>query len=129
MSGQRLVMVALIGAGVIGAKMFLPRKSNPQERGDIEPETRDLSDKDPRYREVDTGGSKQNLPAGGVSSGRGGGGTTVSASEKLGFGGYILGNFGKKTLSRSDQEGYHDTRGISRMGSEIPSKKHADVRE
>ncbi|EHK41474.1 hypothetical protein TRIATDRAFT_84723 [Trichoderma atroviride IMI 206040] len=157
MSRQRLTMVALAGVGVIGATMFFPRKANPQndvqERRNKAQDARDLGlgsagvggnkttggpsdsttpsgpDKDPRYREVDTGDSKQYLPAGGVSTGRGGGGSTASASEKLGFKGSILGVAGAKTASRSDQEGYHDTRGISRMGSEVPSKKHSDVKE
>lgn len=154
MSRQRLTMVALAGAGVIGATMLFPRKANQrndvQERRDKAQDARELGlgsagvggnrmtggpsdsttpsgpDKDPRYREVDTGGSKQHLPAGGVSTGRGGGGTTASASEKLGFTGSILGSAGKKTASRSDEVGYNDTRGISRMGPEVPSKKHPE---
>jgi hypothetical protein len=134
MSRQRLTMVALAGAGIIGATMFFPRKSESktsvvQNRRNGSPNdstTTSGPEKDPRYREVDTGDSKQYLPAGGVSTGRGGGGTTASASEKLGFKGSILGGTGKQTASRSDQEGYHDTRGISRMGSEVPTKKHSD---
>ncbi|KAL7974401.1 hypothetical protein HDV63DRAFT_412185 [Trichoderma sp. SZMC 28014] len=147
-------MVALAGVGVIGATMMLPRKPGTQrndvhDRRDKAQETRELGlvstgvgenkmtgglsssttsgpDKDPRYREVDMGDSKQYLPAGGVSTGRGGGGTTASASEKLGFKGSLLGGSGKKIASREDEVGYHDTRGISRMGPELETKKRAD---
>lgn len=156
MSRQRLAMVALAGAGVIGATMYFPRRNDSrmndvQDRRNKAQETRELGlgsagvggnkmtggpsnsatpsgpEKDPRYREVGTGDSKRNLPAGGVSSGYGGGGTTASAAEKMGWSSSILGGPGKKTMSRSDQEGYNDTRGISRMGSDVPSKKHSDV--
>lgn len=149
-------MVALAGVGAIGATMMFPRKTDSkrndvQDRRDKAQETRELGlgsagvggnkmtggpsnsttsgpDKDPRYREVDTGDSKQYLPAGGVSSGRGGGGTTASASEKLGFKGSFLGGSGKKIASREDEVGYNDTRGISRMGPELETKKRPDPR-
>lgn len=147
-------MVALAGAGVIGATMYSTRKketkiNDVQNRRIEAHETRELergsagvgenkmsggssnsatpSDRDPGYREVSTADSTKNLPAGGVSSGYGGGGSTASVTDKLGRSTSILGGSGKKIASRSDEEGYHDTRGISRMGPEIPSKKRSDV--
>lgn len=122
-------MVAVVGAGVIGATMYIPRKNETkintaQDRNSAIPSR---PDKDPRYREVSTGDETKNLPAGGVSSGYGGGGTTASVAEKMGWKDSLLSGTGKKTASRSDEEGYHDTRGISRMGPEVPSKKRADV--
>lgn len=118
MSRQRLAMVAVVGAGVIGATMFFPRKN----------ESKAIPGMDPRYREVGTADSKKNLPAGGVSSGYGGGGSTAPVMDKSGWpSSSILGGTGKQTASRSDEEGYHDTRGISRMGPDVPSKKRADV--
>ncbi|KAK6449198.1 hypothetical protein FP744_10005448 [Trichoderma asperellum] len=131
-------MVALAGAGVIGATMYSTRKKESKINDDqnrvIEAhETRELErgsaggGRDPGYREVSTADSTKNLPAGGVSSGYGGGGSTASVTDKLGRSTSILGGSGKKIASRSDEEGYHDTRGISRMGPEIPSKKRSDV--
>ncbi|KAL6909095.1 hypothetical protein GGI43DRAFT_394569 [Trichoderma evansii] len=131
MSRQRLAMVAVIGAGVIGATMYIPRK-NETKINDVQDRnsgTPSGPDKDPRYREVSMGDETKNLPAGGVSSGYGGGGTTASVTEKMGWKNSLLGGAGKKTASRSDEEGYHDTRGISRMGPEVPSKKRTDVSE
>lgn len=136
-------MTAIAGVGIISATIYATRKSgskmdDTQKRRNKAQETRELglgsagvggnrmtggpsksaalsgSERDPERHQVTTADSKEELPSGSV--GR--------KSERSGWSNSILGaSGGKTTASRRDLEGYHDTRGISKMGAEIPSKR------
>ncbi|RFU75851.1 hypothetical protein TARUN_6377 [Trichoderma arundinaceum] len=139
-------MTAIAGAGIIGAALYSTRKNkntnDVQQRRSKAEETRELGlgsagvggnrmtggpanaaalsgpDRD-SDQQVTTAGSKKELPSGGI----GGQGGSGSMSEKSGWASSILKTGGKGTADRRDQEGLHETRGISKMGSETPSKR------
>ncbi|KAK4085504.1 uncharacterized protein Triagg1_494 [Trichoderma aggressivum f. europaeum] len=140
MSRQRLAMTTIAGVGMISVIYYATRKNesaanNAQLRRNQAQDIRELglgsagvggnrmtggpsnsaapsgSERDPQRDQVQ-------LPTGGV-----GGGEASSKSDHFRLHSSILGGGGKATASRQDHEGYHDTRGISKMGSEIPSKR------
>ncbi|KAL7945834.1 hypothetical protein V8C42DRAFT_45310 [Trichoderma barbatum] len=144
MSRQRLAMTAIAGVGVISAAFYVTRKDDPKKndtqiRREKAQETRDLglgsagvggnrmtggpsnsaapsgAERDPNRRQVT---SKEELPSGGV-----GGGEASSKSDHFRWHSSILGSAAKTTADRQDHEGFHDTRGISKMGAEVPSKR------
>ncbi|KAK1242052.1 hypothetical protein MKX07_000038 [Trichoderma sp. CBMAI-0711] len=152
MSRQRLAMTAMAGVGVLGATMYATRrggsKNDAQERRDKAQETRELGmgsagvggnrmvggpsnsaapsgpERDPNSRQVTTADTRDKLPSGGV-----GGGEAGSKSDHSGWPNpaNLLGSAaqktGSRTGSRSDAEGHHDTRGISKMGPEVETKR------
>ncbi|KAL6864248.1 hypothetical protein J3F83DRAFT_716037 [Trichoderma novae-zelandiae] len=141
-------MTALAGVGVVGATVYATRRRGPQsavqDRHDKAQETRDLGmggagvggnrmaggpsssaapsgpERDPSSRQVTTASSRDQLPSGGA-----GGGEASSKSDHSRWpsSSAILGSAGQRTGSRSDAEGHHDTRGISKMGSEVETKR------
>ncbi|KAL7935183.1 hypothetical protein V8C35DRAFT_266723 [Trichoderma chlorosporum] len=150
MSREKLAMTAIAGVGVLSVAMYATRKKEPkmndsQTRKNKAQETRELglgsagvggnrmaggpsssaapsgSERDPQSGQAATA-SKEELPSGGV-----GGGEASSKSDHFRLHSSIFGGGGggggKKTASREDHEGYHDTKGISKMGPEIPSKR------
>ncbi|UKZ79463.1 hypothetical protein TrVFT333_007218 [Trichoderma virens FT-333] len=140
-------MTAVAGVGIIGATFYATRKNeskvdDAQSRRNRAQETRELglgsadvggnrmtggpsnsaapsgTERDHQRDQANTASAKEALPTGGV-----GGGEGSSKSDHFRLHTTILGSGGKTTASRQDHEGYHDTRGISKMGAEIPSKK------
>ncbi|KAM6484117.1 hypothetical protein HDV62DRAFT_357447 [Trichoderma sp. SZMC 28011] len=141
MSRQRLTMTMIGGVSMLGVIFYATRKNdsktdNAQLRRNKAQETRELglgsagvggnkmtggpsSSAAPSGSERDIQGGQVQLPTGGV-----GGGEASSKSDHFRLHTTsILSGGGKGTASRQDHEGYHDTKGISKMGSEIPSKK------
>ncbi|KAL7912182.1 hypothetical protein GGI35DRAFT_444609 [Trichoderma velutinum] len=140
MSRQRLAMTTIAGVGMIGAIFYATRKDeskmdNAQIRRNKAQETRELglgsagvggnrmtggpsNSAAPSGSERDFQRDQPQLPTGGV-----GGGEASSKSDHFRLHTSMLSTGGKGTASREDHKGYHDTRGISKMGPEIPSKR------
>ncbi|KAL5088413.1 hypothetical protein Trisim1_006621 [Trichoderma cf. simile WF8] len=138
---RRLTMTTIAGVSMVGVIFYATRKNesktdNSQIRRNKAQETRELglgsagvggnkmtggpsNAAAPSGSERDSQSGKVQLPTGGV-----GGGEASSKSDHFRLHTTsILSGGGKGTASREDHEGYHDTKGISKMGSEIPSKK------
>ncbi|PTB66501.1 hypothetical protein BBK36DRAFT_1201401 [Trichoderma citrinoviride] len=152
MSRERLAMTALAGVGVVGATIYATRRGGPktdaQDRRDKAQETRELGlgsagvggnrmaggpsnsaapsgpERDPADRQVTSSDAKGKLPSGGVGGGEAG---SKSDHSKWPNPANILGSTvqktGPRTASREDAEGHHDTRGISKMGPEVETKR------
>ncbi|KAL6825992.1 hypothetical protein J3E69DRAFT_335540 [Trichoderma sp. SZMC 28015] len=113
MSRQRLTMTMIGGVSMLGVIFYATRKN---ERKSDNTQIRKAA---PSGSERDIQSGQVQLPTGGV-----GGGEASSKADHLRLHTTsILSGGGKGTASRQDHEGYHDTKGISKMGSEIPSKK------
>lgn len=134
-------MTTIGGISMIGVIFYATRKNEPktdnaQIRRNKAQETRELglgsagvggnrmtggpsSSAAPSGSERDPQSGQVQLPTGGV-----GGGEASSKSDHFRLHTTsILSSGGKGTASRQDSEGYHDTKGISKMGSDIPSKR------
>ncbi|KAL6814686.1 hypothetical protein V8C40DRAFT_269814 [Trichoderma camerunense] len=134
-------MTMIGGVSMLGVIFYATRKNesktdNSQLRRNKAQETRELglgsagvggnrmtggpsSSAAPSGSERDIQGGQVQLPTGGV-----GGGEASSKSDHFRLHTTsLLSGGGKGTASRQDHEGYHDTKGISKMGSEITSKK------
>ncbi|KAL7788026.1 hypothetical protein V8C43DRAFT_323837 [Trichoderma afarasin] len=134
-------MTMIGGVSMLGVIFYATRKNdsktdNSQLRRNQAQETRELglgsagvggnrmtggpsSSAAPSGSERDIQGGQVQLPTGGV-----GGGEASSKSDHFRLHTTsLLSGGGKGTASREDHQGYHDTKGISKMGSEIPSKK------
>ncbi|TFA99519.1 hypothetical protein CCMA1212_008687 [Trichoderma ghanense] len=149
MSRERLAMTALAGVGVVGATVYATRrggskKSDTQERRDKAQETRELGlgsagvggnrmaggpsnsaapsgpERDPKDRQVTTADSRDKLPSGGVGGGEAGSKSDHSSWPNPGS---VLQKTGPMTANRNDMEGHHETRGISKMGPEVETKR------
>lgn len=141
MSRQRLTMTMIGGVSMLGVIFYATRKNdsktdNAQIRRNKAQDTRELglgsagvggnrmtggpsSSAAPSGSEKDIQGGQVQLPTGGV-----GGGEASSKSDHFRLHTTsLLSGGGKGTASRQDHEGYHDTKGISKMDSEIPSKR------
>lgn len=133
-------MTTIAGVSMIGVIFYATRKNesktNAQIRSNKAQETRELglgsagvggnrmtggpsNAAAPSGSERDAQSGQAQLPTGGV-----GGGEASSKSDHFRLHTTsILSGGGKGTASRQDHEGYHDTKGISKMGPEIPSKR------